>query len=263
MKVKHRIEEFSFTRLSQSKLTILLLAFLLMFIVQPFVVISSDSFTHDLMYTIIILSALYAASSYRKATLVVGVFALISLIFQWSPHVYASNYSLCGAYIFGLCALFGVLGILQALVLKSRKITYDTIAGAIIVYLLIGYIAGVGFSFLEFAQPGSFDFSTLESVDNSGIVDGETLGEKISQPLIYYSYITLTTIGYGDIIPISKAARSFSIFLAVVGQMYMTILMGILVGVFINSHMKQRLSDAIKSKVSSDDLYGSDESQEE
>jgi hypothetical protein len=103
-------------------------------------------------------------------------------------------------------------------VFRQREITPDTINGAICAYFLIGFVWGLCFYLLEQAQPGSF-----------------LMGEQQTDPshFIYYSFVTMSTLGYGDITPISSPARSLSVLTAVIGQFYIAVLIARLVGMHI------------------------------
>jgi hypothetical protein len=119
-------------------------------------------------------------------------------------------------------------------VLNSKKITHDTLFGAICVYLLIGITWGTIFSLIEFLSPGSFYIGAGRNIDN--IINWSDS--------VYYSFVTLTTAGYGDITPITSHARSLSIIEVIIGVMYTAILIARFVGLYnaqnkINNHSFQ------------------------
>jgi hypothetical protein len=80
---------------------------------------------------------------------------------------------------------------------------------------------------IELAAPNSF----------SGMVEGGNISDKINS-LIYYSYITLMTIGYGDITPISDVAQKATMFFAMIGQFYMVIVTAVVVEKYIRHSEK-------------------------
>jgi amino acid transporter len=122
---------------------------------------------------------------------------------------------ICAALFF----TFMVVLVLNYLV-KEREITADVIAGAICGYLLIGLMWANFFSVLEILQPGSFSVPTGASAESSHFT--------------YYSYVTLTTLGFGDITPLTDQARSLSALEAIVGPIYLAILVARLVGMSIS-----------------------------
>ena len=94
----------------------------------------------------------------------------------------------------------------------------NKIIGAICIYMLIGIIWAFGYLVVEFLFPGSF--SNLE----------EELWQENLEELLYYSMVTLTTLGYGDITPQQPLARFLAYMEAVVGIFYTTILVASLIG---------------------------------
>ncbi len=110
--------------------------------------------------------------------------------------------------------------------------TVDTIFGAVCVYLLIGLSFAMICMLIEFALPGSFVTS------GNGITDLNlrVAGQSNFSTSIYYRFVTLTTLGYGDLMPVSPPARTLSYIEAVIGQIYLTVLIARLVGL----HISQR-----------------------
>lgn len=99
----------------------------------------------------------------------------------------------------------------------------NRIVGAICVYLLLGVIWSVLYALLEFALPGSF----------AGIA--EPGGSGWSPDWIYYSFVTLTTVGYGDMLPLTYSARALSYIEGIFGQFYLAILVAGLVSAYLSS----------------------------
>ena len=107
-------------------------------------------------------------------------------------------------------------------VLFSGAISINEIVGAICIYLLMGLIWTLMYLFLAQAIPGAFNgIEQLVWYDNFG-------------DIAYYSFVTLTTLGYGDISPVAPVARFLVYMEAVVGVFYMAILVASLIGVGIN-----------------------------
>ena len=129
--------------------------------------------------------------------------------------------------------LFGMLFMLHMIILflehffKQDEINREVIFGALVVYLLMGLIWGYGYSLLEHLQPGSFTLPAGLSELDVGVFD-------------YFSFVTMTTLGYGDMAPASGPARAMVMVLAVAGQVYLAVLVARLVG--INIAQQSRLS---------------------
>ena len=108
---------------------------------------------------------------------------------------------------------------------RSRKVSGDTLAGAVCVYLLIAVIWGYFFLLIEVIVPGSFSFTQGHA----------RMQLWISQeffPFFYFSMVTITTVGYGDMSPVSSEAQTFATIEALIGQIYLTILVARLVGMY-------------------------------
>jgi hypothetical protein len=108
-------------------------------------------------------------------------------------------------------------------ILSERDVTVDTIKGSACVYLLIGLAFAFAFALLEGVNPGS-----LSMVTGSGVASERALNE-----FVYFSYVTLTTLGYGDITPLTGTARSLAVIEATLGQFYLAVLVARLVGMYL------------------------------
>ena len=104
---------------------------------------------------------------------------------------------------------------------SSNAMNGNRIIGAICVYFLLGVVWSVCYELLEFAVPGSF----------SGLDAGSALPQDPNW--VYFSFVTLTTLGYGDILPLSGFARALAYMEAVFGQFYIAILVAGLVSAYI------------------------------
>ena len=108
-------------------------------------------------------------------------------------------------------------------VLFGGVIDINRLVGAACIYLLSGALWGIVYFLLSVISPGSF----------VGIV-GESWSEQLNE-FTYHSFVTLTTLGYGDITPAAPVARTLNYLEAVLGQLYLTVLVASLVGIHIAS----------------------------
>lgn len=109
-------------------------------------------------------------------------------------------------------------------VAKATSVTLKVINGIICGYLSLGLLAFFLFFAIEYFVPNSY----------SNIVFNGSGSEMAQDKLMYFSYVTLLTIGYGEIVPLSGAAQKGSVLVALLGQFYIVILTAIVVGKFIN-----------------------------
>lgn len=124
-----------------------------------------------------------------------------------------------------LCAILFFLGA-AALIVRSlfsgADLTFDSILGAVCGYLFLGLGWAVAYSLVEGLAPGSFTFG-------KDLVRGEGAHDPLPHVLTYYSFVTLTTVGYGDVAPLSPAAQTFAWTEAVAGQFYLAVIVASLV----------------------------------
>ena len=118
-------------------------------------------------------------------------------------------------------AFLAYVGIqILAFVLRARRADLGIVLGSVCVYLLVALMWGIGYALLEGLQPGSFALP----------VEADADADNMRNALQYFSFVTITTLGYGDIQPVARLARMLSTLEAVVGQLYLVILVARLVG---------------------------------
>lgn len=106
-------------------------------------------------------------------------------------------------------------------VLASEQVTWEAVAGALCVYLLFGLVWASFYSLIELTAPGSFRLTDAARLSP----------ESLWGELVYFSYVTQTTLGYGDVVPVSPPARSFATVQALLAQIYLATLVARLVAV--------------------------------
>jgi hypothetical protein len=126
-----------------------------------------------------------------------------------------------------LCEVLFLLGA-SVLIVKSLfgapTLKFDSILGAVCGYLFLGLGWAVLYSIAEGLRPGSFEVSPR-------LVRGGEVARPLPQVLTYYSFVTLTTVGYGDVSPVSPATRTLAWVEAITGQFYLAVIVAGLVSV--------------------------------
>lgn len=217
--IKERFPRFSFAGL----LTVLFIYFL----AHP--IFSSTRFGSiflELLISFILLSTVYILSENKRSFRIALAIALPALFLSWSNFLTYSIPRQAVAYVLDILFLFFAIAMIGRQVFRSKVIDYDVILGAICIYTLAGIAWGVAFTMTEMLQPGSFSGNLLPA-ENLNII--EEMAEK-TVSLIYYSIVTLTTLGFGDIYPIAPIARSLSIIEALFGQFYIATMIATLIG---------------------------------
>jgi hypothetical protein len=204
---------------------VLLISLLLLFLISPFVAAARyGTVVINTAGVLVLLSGIYAMSEQRRLFVVTLIGSVAAIATNLLMVVFQSEWIAIARHGFTLLllGLFSV-GILKD-VLRRGQISADKICGAICVYLLIGFAWAFGYGIIELINPGSF--SGLAEIDANNHVG------RIMQ-LRYFSFATLTTLGFGDILPRSPAARTLATLEAVTGQIYLTVLIARLVGLHI------------------------------
>ena len=175
-------------------------------------------------FTLVLLSALFSLRDDRwifRLGLGVGIPAVlmiwIGLRLESEPIIVASQ--LLAAAFFAVTAV----GLARRAMAPGR-VGMARILASLCAYLMIGLVWAEVYAAMAVLSPGSFnaprEWSTME-------------GGELLSTAVYFSYVTLTTLGYGDVTPASEAARSLAVTEAVVGQLYLTVMVARLVGLYV------------------------------
>ena len=115
-------------------------------------------------------------------------------------------------------------GVIVFFVIKTRVITFDSVLNAISAYLLFGLAWAFSYWAIHIVSPDSFSIP-------GGVATGGADGSKIIEfsPFAYYSFVTMTTLGFGDFTPFSRITRTLSWMQSVVGQFYVAVMIAWLV----------------------------------
>jgi len=222
------------SRLRQRKFMLLLVSLLLLAVLHP---VTEGRFiggrTYDALFSVFLMTAIFTASQRRWPflfALTVGTPAIVlTWVAEWaavaSPEWYDALV-LARQIAYLMFLVFAVLDVLRH-VLRAEQVTADKLCGAVCVYLLLGITWANIYSIAEHVQPGSF------ALAGNVVSDNGAGNRDVFSQLTYYSFVTLTTLGYGDVTPASTAARTFSWLEALVGQIYLAVLLARLVGLHI------------------------------
>lgn len=158
----------------------------------------------------------------RRAAIVLALFtfglgvAVVLLPFQLWISV------LWGLCLVGLQAVL-IFGLLRS-IFSARHVSADVLIAGVTIYLLLGTIYVPIYTQLEVAFPGSFAMNTAMS--------DVGYASLLWTRFLYFSYMTLTTLGYGDITPLTGVTQALAVSEAIIGVLYIAVLMARLVGVY-------------------------------
>lgn len=223
--------QYSLTFLARMQRTIgnyglLSLAILLMMLIRPFLEEGDQrGLSVDILFTMVFFTGIHAARKQKNQYWVAILLASIGLAGR--IHLHLTYYWLVpilvqgSAMLFFLHALYNVIAHVWA---ERHRVNHDVIFAAVSAYLLLGLVWAYFYEFLEMANPGSFkgDHGVMEKDD-----------------FFYFSFVTLATVGYGDIVPLTRAGRSLAIVEALAGQLFLTILIARLIGAYVAQYQRQ------------------------
>jgi hypothetical protein len=183
----------------------------------------------NIFLTTTLISGVYAVSKKKHVLLTAVFLAMPFFASMWTGILLEVPSLVLVGECFGILFTGFIVIIILSFIFGEQEVTINVIHGAIVVYLLIAIMWAFIYSVLEIIQPGSF------AIGEGQIEVGRLL-------FIYYSFVTITTLGYGDITPVTAPANSFAILEAVTGQIYLVVLVARLVGMHIAQSMDRKSS---------------------
>ncbi len=202
---------------------LLALQILMIFIVSPLVDMTSGHFHWilDACLASMAFIAVFTVANGLWRWLALVIFAVCMAGIAVGPHLADHKKSEIIFALSGLCFSVNVCSIVAHKVFNDGPVTLHRIRGAIVIYLNIALLFALLGSLLATLMPNAY--TNLPSDPN-----------KTISAMVYFSLTTLTTIGYGDMLPLHPFARSLATFEAVVGQFYLGTLIATLIGLHVS-----------------------------
>lgn len=187
-----------------------------------------------------IFSTLFNCHHKRSVKWIAGVLAIPSVTLDWLNQIYPSElafviYTICTVVFLTVCAG----SILYDVVLRAY-VTLETLRGVICAYFMVAFVFAYVYYLVEYLNPGTFRFA-------EGEYSLVSYTYFISE-MLYFSFITLLTIGYGDIVAIKDVGQTATVIEGIIGQFYVAILVARLVAVY-SFYSDKRLIRAIEKGV--------------
>jgi len=198
---------------------------IVVFVIPPFLEPGSGRRpAGDIAYALLLISGVGALGERRLARRVLMPVALTTLAVQLGSWVMPVPEPWVQGT--GLVSLLLFLVVVLGQTLRAGPITFHRVQGAVAAYLLLGIIWAYAFALLAHLRPGAFAGPVSPA-------DGP-------RAFVYYSFVTLTTTGYGDILPVHPVARSLAMLEAVTGPLYLAILVARLVSLAVASDLESK-----------------------
>ncbi|MEM1322946.1 MAG: potassium channel family protein [Bacteroidota bacterium] len=182
-----------------------------------------DRLIISINFSLIIVASIQICSIRRHHLVVGAILGVASLISIWLQMTveWSSQIRTIRAVIVIFFFIYMTKNTFKWLLINSA-ISLNIIFAAVVGFLLLGYVGGLLFELLDIYLPGS--------------LVGNSIRLENYYHYAYFSFVTLTSLGYGDIVPTNEAAQSLSLFIGIVGQFYFTIIIAILVGKYLSTN---------------------------
>ncbi len=194
---------------------------------------SHQSFLIVIVLTAILLSSLYLVADSRRHITIGVIVAIPALMFTWGVSLIDVTLEVALSLSLYIILMTYVIVYLIRYLARVSSVDLNMLFAAVCVYLLLGLVWALIYTLIELYTPGSFRL--VSAADASFEHYRLLLGE-----FSYYSYVTLSTLGYGDVTPVSRLARSWSTLEAITGQLYLAIIIARLVGQFISDQQNKQ-----------------------
>ncbi len=199
----------------------LLLLILMLFFLSPFFSLSLGRFLISLFLILLLISGVATMTKRKLHNIVAWLVAGTALVFN-IVHDIIPNRTITGCLYLSSVAFFCLLiGVLLKQVFRQGPVTSHRIRGAIAAYLLIGFTWTFIYALIALFVPGAFSFPQSMTAQPGD--------PKHQSALVYYSFVTMATLGYGDIVPVHPVARMFAISEALIGLLFPATLLARLV----------------------------------
>jgi hypothetical protein len=183
----------------------------------------------DVFLCMVFLATVKAVATHRKQFLTAVCIVVPFLVLHWLGRYGASVPVAFTACVLGVAFLGYAIVLILRFVFRTDTVTASTIFAAVSVYMLLALLWSLVFRGLDLVEPGSFRSPGAEIQ-----ITESTLR------YVYYSFVTLTTVGYGDFTPNSSLAGGLAVMESVVGQIYLVVQVAWLVGMHVSEAAEKR-----------------------
>ena len=180
----------------------------------------------DLGLSGVLLAGIATAASQARTFRFGLLLGIPAVALRWSVYVDPTDFSTVASLVTNIAFLGFTAAVVVVAVAREREVSADTVFGGLSVYLLLGVIWALLYGLLEALDPPALvgaQLATPEGLEGLWIPGG-------FQRMIYFSFVTLTTLGYGDIRPASDVARMFATAEAITGQLFIAVFIARLIG---------------------------------
>jgi hypothetical protein len=179
------------------------------------------------IFTAIILSGTFSLEFKKRTRNILIASGTVAIILTWLSYFIINDWLKITVFFSFFCFNMCIAVFMIRHIARSQKVTLNILINSINGYLLIGILGAVLLTMEEILRKIGFHLDA-EGINFAGS------GAQGFHDYLYFSFVTMTTLGYGDVTPVSSFAKSTTIIIAVAGQLYLTILVAMLVGKFLS-----------------------------
>lgn len=201
----------------------LLVALLIMIVASPSIGANGSGLLFELGFDAVLLAGVHSTGAGRRHWPFL-LLTVVTLAVRWGEHVSGAPVLDVGALSITVLWLVYAIAVIIGHLFQRSDVTVNTILGAVVAYLLVVVAFTLLFEVLELVQPGSFSGIPEDSTDHRG---------ELGSAMMYFSLVCMSTMGYGDIVPVSNLARPIAVLEGVFGQLYLAVMIARLVGLHV------------------------------
>lgn len=214
---------------------ILLLSLFLYLMVSPFLApLPYAGVIMKLSLSAVFLFAVYAVYRVKMVRSLSIILLSLTLLMLWLSDLGVFHFSTAATYFITALYLATLVYSLSTGILKYKRVTTNLLCATLCLYLIIGLLWGTVYALVERLSPGSF---------TGGVLQINASATERLHDFVYFSYVTLTTLGYGDITPHSSGAMALCQAEAILGQFYIAVLVAYLVAMRVSIRLSKGGSD--------------------
>jgi hypothetical protein len=184
--------------------------------------LADPGLSESILLSVVLICGVLAVGARRKTLLLAALLLVPALMARWVHH-YRPDLVAPGVFLVpGILLLILVTGTLLKFVLRAPRVDSEVLAAGVATYLLLGIVWSVAYILIASFVPDAF------------LLPPDSAPKKSIDPFnaLYFSFVTLSTVGYGDIVPVARVARMLAVLEAITGVLYLSVLVARLVTLY-------------------------------
>jgi Ion channel len=200
-----------------------LIALVVLFVSAPFLEhFKQAKVVESALMTLVLGLGVLAVGARRRTLVLAIVLVLPAVLLNWAHHFWPERWLLVGLFAARMVFVTFVVAHLLGFILRAPRVNPEVLCAGIATYLLLGLLWTFAYVIVEEMAPGSFAFN----------VPADAAQPTPPFTMFYFSFITLTTVGYGDITPVKHIARTLAMLEAMTGTLFVGVLIARLVSLY-------------------------------